>query len=115
MSAFFSVVLLYVDRGLATGRSPVQGVLSKYLKGFVVSQVNSDSGKVTGPNPGKKQSKYKGEIREKWRQLYNEEFNYLYYIVLHFSSSSCLDGLSNLMAYLLVTKPLYLSHEQLSG
>jgi len=38
MYVSFSDVLSYVGRGLAMGRSPVQGV---YLKGFIVSQVKS--------------------------------------------------------------------------
>jgi hypothetical protein len=31
-------------------RSPVQGVLPKYLKTFIVSKVNSESEQVRGPN-----------------------------------------------------------------
>jgi hypothetical protein len=34
------MVFSYVGRGLAKGKSPAKGVLSKYLKGFIVSEVN---------------------------------------------------------------------------
>jgi hypothetical protein len=43
MSAIFCVVLSWVHRSLAMGRSPVQGILPKYLKGFTVSKVHSES------------------------------------------------------------------------
>jgi len=45
------VVLSCAGRGLVMGRSPVQGHLPKCLKGFVISEVNSDSEQVGGPNP----------------------------------------------------------------
>jgi hypothetical protein len=32
------------------GRSPVQGVLPKYLNGFIVSEVNCKSEQAGGPN-----------------------------------------------------------------
>jgi hypothetical protein len=43
MSATLCVVLPCVGEDHALGRSPVQGILTKCLKGFVVSEVNSDS------------------------------------------------------------------------
>jgi hypothetical protein len=51
MSAFLCVVLPYVGKDLPMGRSPIQGVLPKYLKGFTVSEVNSDSEQVRGHDP----------------------------------------------------------------
>jgi hypothetical protein len=51
MCAFFCVVLSCVDRGLAVGRSPVQGVLPKCLKEFIVSEVNSALEQAREPNP----------------------------------------------------------------
>jgi len=51
ISAFFCVVLSCIDRGLAMGRSPIQGVQSNYLKDLVVSDVNSESEQARGPNP----------------------------------------------------------------
>jgi hypothetical protein len=38
------------------GLSPVQGVLPKRLKGFIVSEVNSKSEQIRGPNPLNKQT-----------------------------------------------------------
>jgi hypothetical protein len=43
--------LLCRYRGLATGRSPVQGVLPKYLKEFLVSELNCELEQVRGSNP----------------------------------------------------------------
>jgi len=51
MSSFLCVVLSCVGRGPVMGRSPVQGVLQKYLNGLKVSEVNSYSEQATGPNP----------------------------------------------------------------
>jgi len=45
MSAFFCVVLSCQGRGLEMGRSPAQGVPPRRLKGFIVSEVISDSEK----------------------------------------------------------------------
>jgi len=42
-------------RGLATGRSPIQGVLPKCQNGFTVLEVNSESEQDRGPNPWKEQ------------------------------------------------------------
>jgi hypothetical protein len=39
----FCGMLSCADRGLAMDRSPVQGVLSECLKGFLISQVNYES------------------------------------------------------------------------
>jgi len=39
-----------VGRGLAMGRFPVQGVLQKCLKGFIVSEVNCESEQANGLN-----------------------------------------------------------------
>jgi hypothetical protein len=50
MSMLFCVVLSCVGRGLAVGCSPVQVVLPKYLKGFIVSEVNSESEQFRGPD-----------------------------------------------------------------
>jgi hypothetical protein len=50
MSVFFSVFLFCVDRDLAMGRSPVQGIVLKYLKGFILSDVNSESEQTRAPN-----------------------------------------------------------------
>jgi len=50
MSAFFCVVLSCVGRGLAMGRSPTQGVLSKYLKGFRVPELICASEQAWGLN-----------------------------------------------------------------
>jgi hypothetical protein len=44
----FYVVLHCVGRGLAMGRSPIQGVLPKRPNGFVVSEVNSELERTTG-------------------------------------------------------------------
>jgi hypothetical protein len=41
---FFCVCVVFCEsRGLATGRSLVQGILPKCLKKFMVSEVNSES------------------------------------------------------------------------
>jgi len=40
---FLWVVLFRAGRGLAMGRSTVHGVLPKCLKGFKVSEVNSEA------------------------------------------------------------------------
>jgi hypothetical protein len=45
------VVLSCVGTGLGMSRSPVQGVLPKCLKGFIVSAVKSELEEVRGPNP----------------------------------------------------------------
>jgi hypothetical protein len=45
-------VLYFVVTGLAVGRFPVQGVLSRCLKGFIVPEVNFESKQ--GRGPGKK-------------------------------------------------------------
>jgi hypothetical protein len=37
MFAFFCVLLSYVIRGLAMGRPPVEGILTKCVEGFIVS------------------------------------------------------------------------------
>jgi hypothetical protein len=50
MSVFFFVVLPCVGRRLAMGRSPIQGVLSKHLKGLV-TEVNSYPDQARGTNP----------------------------------------------------------------
>jgi hypothetical protein len=47
----FCVVLSCVNRGLAVGRSPIQGVLPKYQKGFNVPEVHSESEQVRELNP----------------------------------------------------------------
>jgi len=47
----FSVGLFHVGRGIAMGRSPVQGVLPKCLNVFIVLEVNSESEQTRGPNP----------------------------------------------------------------
>jgi hypothetical protein len=44
-------VLSSVGRGLAMDRSPILGILPKCLNGFIISQVNSGSEHVRGPNP----------------------------------------------------------------
>jgi hypothetical protein len=49
MSAHFSVVLLCA--GIAIGRSTTQGILPKYVGGFIVPEVNSEYGQVRGSNP----------------------------------------------------------------
>jgi hypothetical protein len=49
-SASFCVVLSCVGRGLAVGRSPLQGTLPICLIGFIVSEVNSESEQPRGPN-----------------------------------------------------------------
>jgi hypothetical protein len=51
MSTFVCVVLACVDRGLEMDRSTVPGVLSKYLKEFTVSEVDSELESVRGRNP----------------------------------------------------------------
>jgi hypothetical protein len=51
MTAFFCFVLSCVGRGLAMGRFPVQKVLSKYLKGFIVSKENSELKEARGIKP----------------------------------------------------------------
>jgi hypothetical protein len=43
MYAFSRFVLFCICRGLAMSRSPMQSVLLKYLKGFIISEVNSAS------------------------------------------------------------------------
>jgi hypothetical protein len=48
--AFVWVQLSYVCTDPAMGRSPIQGALPKWLKGFIVSKVNSDSEQTEGPN-----------------------------------------------------------------
>jgi hypothetical protein len=50
MSALLSVGLSCIGKGLTMRQSPVQGVLSKYLKGFIVSEANSEAEQVTGRN-----------------------------------------------------------------
>jgi hypothetical protein len=42
MFGFFCVVLSCLGRGLMMGQSHVQGVLPKYLNGFVAAEVNSE-------------------------------------------------------------------------
>jgi hypothetical protein len=51
MSPSFCAVLSSVGRDFAMGRSAVQEVLSKCLKGFIVSEVNSESEQTRRPNP----------------------------------------------------------------
>jgi hypothetical protein len=46
----FFVALFSVSRGLTMGRSPVQGVLPKCLKRFIVSEVHFESEQARGPN-----------------------------------------------------------------
>jgi hypothetical protein len=55
ISAFFCVVLSCVGLGLAMGWSPVQGVLPKWLNGFIVSEVNSQPEQTRELNPWNKQ------------------------------------------------------------
>jgi len=43
------VVLSCVDRGLAMGRSPVQGALPKFLNAYISSEVNHISEEAVGP------------------------------------------------------------------
>jgi hypothetical protein len=43
MSAFSCVVVYSVSKSLAMYRSFIQGILPKYPKGFIVSEVNSES------------------------------------------------------------------------
>jgi len=50
LEAFLYVVLSHVGRDLAMGRSPVQGVLPKCLKGSIVSEANSESQQARRPN-----------------------------------------------------------------
>jgi hypothetical protein len=49
-TAFFCVVLSCVGRGLEMGRYPVERVLPKRLKGFITSEVHSESGEITRTN-----------------------------------------------------------------
>jgi hypothetical protein len=44
-------MLFLTGRELGMGRSPVQGVLPKYLKGIIVSEVNSESKRDRGVYP----------------------------------------------------------------
>jgi len=44
-------MLSCAGRSLAMGRSPIQGVLQKYPNGFIVSEVNSESGETMELNP----------------------------------------------------------------
>jgi len=60
MPAFFLVVLSRVGRGLAMGRSPVQGDLPKILKVFVASEVNFIMEQARGPNPWNVQEQFQG-------------------------------------------------------
>jgi hypothetical protein len=50
MSLFFSVVLSCICSGIVMGLSPVDGILPKCLKGFIVLEVHSDSEQAMGPN-----------------------------------------------------------------
>jgi len=43
MSSFFYFMQSCLGTGTATGRFPIQGILPKCLKGFIVSEVNSES------------------------------------------------------------------------
>jgi hypothetical protein len=50
LSAYLYVFLCCVDRNLAVGRSPFQGVLAKCLKRFIVSEINSEPEQAGGRN-----------------------------------------------------------------
>jgi hypothetical protein len=43
-------IMFFVGRGLEIDRSPVQGVLSRCLKEWMFSEVNSKSEQAGGPN-----------------------------------------------------------------
>jgi hypothetical protein len=45
------IVLSCVDRDFTMGRSPFHKVLPKYLRGFIVPEVNSDSKQARVPSP----------------------------------------------------------------
>jgi hypothetical protein len=51
MSAYFCVVPSYTGRGLAMGRSPIQGVVLKCQNGFLGSEVKSELEQARGSNP----------------------------------------------------------------
>jgi len=51
MSMFFYVVWSGISKSLVMGRSTIEGILQKYLKGFTISEVNYDSQQTRGPNP----------------------------------------------------------------
>jgi hypothetical protein len=48
---FLCCAVVCIGRGLAVGRCPIQGVLRKCLTGLRVSDANSESEQVRGPNP----------------------------------------------------------------
>jgi hypothetical protein len=48
---FFLFVLSFVCGDIAMGICPVRGILPKCVKGFIVSEVNSELEQVRGPNP----------------------------------------------------------------
>jgi hypothetical protein len=50
MSVLVYVVLFSQGRGLAMNQCPIQGVLSKCLKGFIVSEVYSECEQTRGSN-----------------------------------------------------------------
>jgi hypothetical protein len=50
MSAFSCIVLFCIGRSLEMGQSPIQGVLSKCVKGFIVSEVTSEFEQARGLN-----------------------------------------------------------------
>jgi hypothetical protein len=50
LSPFLCVVLSFVTKGLAMGRSPAHGVMPKRQKVFIVSEVNFESENVRGLN-----------------------------------------------------------------
>lgn len=59
--ALLCVVVSYVFRVLEMGRSPVQGIFPKCLRGFILSEVNSEPVQARGPNPLKVNSSNKYE------------------------------------------------------
>jgi len=61
MLAIFSALVSYEGRGLEMGRSPVQGIFPKCLRGFILSEVNSEPVQARGPNPLKVNSSNKYE------------------------------------------------------